>query len=1102
MKILWNIARWNYPPLQFDLKMKLTTLLLFTTLLGLQANNSYAQKTKITLDATNQTVASILDEIEATTEFRFVYNHQFVDVDRQVSLKVKRERIQSVLELLFANTDTQYQVKNKQVVLSAKTNTGPPKQQASTTQDPITVTGQVTNTDGVPLPGVSVVVKGTSRGVATDFDGNYQIVVPNSQSILVFTSIGYTEQEITVGNQTTINVTMEESVSQLDEVVLNAGYYKQEKKIATGNIAQVNSDIIETQPVNNPLEAIQGRMAGVYVTQNSGLPGGGLTIRIRGRNSLRNDGNDPLYIIDGVPFPSTPNTSSVITGGIIPNPNPLNAINPGDIESIEILKDADATAIYGSRGANGVVLITTKKGVSIDETRIQIDVQAGFSDVSNFVDLLNTPQYLEMRNEAFQNDGRVPTARDYDVNGTWSTDRYTDWQDVLLGGTMERYNYQASIFGGNEITRYNFSGGFLKQGTVFPGDFDYQRGSGLLSVEHTPKGGFSASFSVNYTSDRNILPSEVPTPIALQLAPNAPGLFNDDGSFNWENSTWINPLASLRNTIERRANTLVANSVLRYEIVKNLELKSNLGYTSFIQDEIGLNPISAQDPDSGNLQGSSFFNNRTITTWIAEPQISYKFNMPNTDFDFLVGSTFQSTKTEGRFVAASGFTNDELIKDLSSAGSTTNLSEFLQYNYNAFFGRINVNHKDRYILNLTGRRDGSSRFGADRRFGNFGAIGLAWVFTEESIIEKALPFISFGKLRGSYGTTGSDAIGDYGFLSTFSSTSTFQGVSGLQPERLANNEFGWETNRKLEAGLELGFLSNSILLNLGWFRNRSSNQLIGFPLPNITGFSSIIDNREATVQNSGLEVEISANPFSGTNFKWNTSLNVSFLDNELIEFPDIEKSVFANRLVVGESIFIIKRSELTGVDPETGSYSFVDVNGDGAISFPDDRQKIEEVTQEVFGGWNNSFSYKGLKLDVFLQFVKQNALGVASSFGMPGIFNNQPVTVLDRWQRPGDITNVQQFSRSGGPVFRSFNEFRASDGNVVDASFARIKNVSLSYSFPKNVSENLNINDLKLFVNAQNLFTFTNYQGLDPEFASVFILPPLRNITLGAQLTF
>ncbi|MFD2101411.1 SusC/RagA family TonB-linked outer membrane protein [Flagellimonas iocasae] len=970
-----------------------------------------------------------------------------------------------------------------------------------------TISGTITDMNGLPLGGVNVVVPSTNRGTISDMDGAYSIQA-GSNGLLVFSIVGFRTLEVPIDGRNIINVQMEEDITQLGEVVLNAGYYTVSEKERTGNIATVKASVMEKQPVGNPLAAMQGQLSGVNIVQNTGVPGGGFTVEVRGRNFLSGT-TEPLFIVDGVPFGSQSLGSSQVSNQIVGgNISPLNAINPNDIESIEVLKDADATAIYGSRGANGVVLITTKKGRA-GKTRFDAHLTTTFGKVSNFLELMNTQQYLETRREGIINDGFGAFLENPDFDfvwpdiKSWDNSRYTDWQRELIGGTSYRNNAQLSVSGGSDRTQFLVSGTFLKETTVFPGDSNYQRANMHSNVSHRSENGrFTLNFSIGYTLEDNTLPATDFTTEAYTLEPNAPRLFDDEGNINWENNTWDNPLAALDERYVALSNTLVSNVVLSYQLMPNLEFRSSLGYTNYQLDTYRTMPSSARNPGLG-LTPQSYSNLNTNASqresWIMEPQLNWKKDWSVFSMDVLLGTTFQEETTQQLVLRGIGFPNNGLIENMAAASGIEVISDtYGEYKYNAFFGRINLKFQDRYILNVTGRRDGSSRFGPGRQFGNFGAVGVAWLFSEEPIFGEG-SWLSFGKLRGSYGTTGSDNIGDYRFLDTYTVTGNdYDGVTTVQPTGIFNPQFGWEENQKLEGGLELGFFKDRFMVNTVWYRNRSTNQLVGIPLAATTGFSELTGNFDALVENTGWEIDLQTVNIRSKKFRWSTRFNLTIPKNRLVEFEGLETSTFANRYVIGEPLTIVRLYHSLGVDPETGSYQFEDYNDDGAITSTEDREWIEDLAPQYYGGLGNSLSLGNLSLDFFFQFKKQKAYNTLRFQSTPGFRGNVPVELFDRWQEPGDVTNIQR-AYSGLAPTGGLGQFQQeSNAAVSDASFVRLRNISLNYKLPK-LENGLDVN---VYLQGQNLWTLTDYRGPDPEQPSNTRLPPLRQISLGLQLSF
>ena len=965
----------------------------------------------------------------------------------------------------------------------------------------VPITGTVSDSQGV-LPGVNVQVKNKSVGTYTDGLGNFQINA-SPEDILVFSSIGYTTLEIVVGLQESFNVTLKSDETTLDEVLINAGYYKVKDRERTGNISKITAKDIETQPVTNVLAAMQGRMAGVNITQTTGVAGGGFDIQIRGLNSLRANGNTPLYIIDGVPY-ATESVGSFETSRVLAGENsPLNSLNPDTVASIEVLKDADATAIYGSRGSNGVILITTKKGKA-GKTQVQISSSTGSGTVTRFMDLMHTDQYLAMRKEAYVNDAIATyPANAYDVNGKWDQSRYTDWQKELIGGTATFTNMNARVSGGSAQTQYLFSSNLLHQTTVFPGDFKYKKLNAHLNVNHqSADQKFKMIFTGGYTIQNNNQPYLDLTRESRLLSPNAPALYDAEGNLNWEDNTFLNPLRHLNGKFDSRTYDLLANSTLSYQLFPTLEFTTAFGFSDLRHEESATAPSSINNPslDINASKSTLALNNANRQTWIVEPQLNWNYSLGRASISALVGGTMQTQKGIQTVYRGIGFTSDSMINNIGAAASVTAVqNDKTVYHYQAFFGRVNFNWDGTYLLNITGRRDGSSRFGPGKQFATFGAVGAGWIFSNEKWL-KDHPVLSFGKLRMSYGTTGSDQIGDYQFLDTFSSTGiAYEGVIGLEPTRLYNADFGWETNKKLEIGLETGFLKDRIMLTASWYSNQSSNQLVGIPLPSTTGFTSLQANLNATVQNRGLEFTLHTENFRGKHFSWSTNFNISTSKNKLLSFPGLEGSTYKNRFVVGEPLNIIKVYEYTGVNATTGLYEFTDFNGDGTISPNDDMKAIKDLNPQYFGGLQNQVRFKSFALDFLFQFVKQENYNILTTFPMPGTRNNQPSSISNQWQNQGDLADYQAFSVNKTPYKISYNQYSQSTASISDASYIRLKNIAFYYTIPKGMVPQLNC---RLSLQGQNLLTFTRFKGADPEFKLYDYLPPLKMITAGVEITF
>lgn len=1111
-------CRQGYPRrIRFIMKVSALYVLMITSAAMVQAHDIFGQglESRVTIGLEQETIKALFQKIKQQTGLSVAYTNNDIDKFPPITLKKEDFTVKEVLDGVLQGTNLIYTLKGKTIIIHQ---VDTPKQiddpdlninltNETSVNEVAVISGIVKDASTQePLAGVNVIVKGTTRGTATDAEGRFSISA-ESEETLVFSFIGYKTFETSVGSQSAINVTMEIDALSLKEVeVRSTGYWTDTKEKSTGNISKVSAKEIENQPVTNPLMALQGRMPGVDITPINGAPGSVVKIQIRGQNSLRFDGGYPLYVIDGVPIDSRPLQSasnSLFDNGF----DPLTTINPENIESIEVLKDAEATSIYGSRGANGVVRITTKHRINPGKTSLTANFYQGVGKIPHMVDLLNTKEYVQMRKEAYANDGVTPfgyAARDL---LQWDTTRNTNWQKELLGGSAKITDAQLALSGGNSNTTFTFGGGYHKENVVYSGDFGFERLSGNFSLNHfSSDKKFNANVSVNYGSTNNKMFDDLNfISYALNLPPNAPKLYNENGELNWEHGpdgfgTWTNPISFLKRTHDSNTATLVANSVLSYEVLPGLSVKLNAGFTELNGKEHIKNPISSNDPAliSNYSTGSSTFGSNHRRSWILEPQAVYTKEIGNHHFDAVIGTTWQESKAEYNSVVGTGYNSDALLNTIKGAATTTNNTDESQYRYNAFFARLGYNWGEKYLLSLSGRKDGSSRFGPGKQFGTFGAISAGWIFSKESFIENN-GILSFGKLRGSFGTTGNDGIGDYQYYNTYSITQyQYQGGVGLHPSALFNPDFAWEKTKKLEGGIELGFLENRITLEASWYRNRSSNQLVDYQLPATTGFPSVLTNFNAVIENSGWEFLLTTINVNNGNFRWSTSLNFTVPQNKLVEFDGLEESSYATFYKIGEPLSIQRLFVWKDINPETGLHELVDKNEDG--NYDDaDMEFMKPTGRKYYGGLYNSVRYKGIEVSFLIQFSKQDAFVLPPT--LPGYYGQQNVDVLNRWQEEGDITNIGMYSQRSAN--RSFfgNYIRYSDYSIRDVSFLRLKTISISYRFPSRLIENLKLAEARVFVYAQNLLTITgNDKVLDPE--TINSLPPLRMISVGAQVKF
>lgn len=953
-----------------------------------------------------------------------------------------------------------------------------------------TVQGTVTEHQ-LPLSGAMITEKGTDNHTFSDSQGNYQLTLTTDQAILIIETPNLSIREEEVKNRTIIPIECAEDTIGLNEVVLNAGYYTVKDKERTGSIARITAKEIEKQPVDNVLATLQGRMAGVEIIQDSGNAGGGFQIKIRGTNSLRAEANAPLYVVDGMPYNAEEVGYTTTSGNRSSLSNPIASLNIANIESIEVLKDADATAIYGSRGANGVVLITTKKGGQ-GETKVTVQSDIGFSKITRTIKLMNTSQYLNMRNRAFIFDGidNYPSNA-YDINGTWDQTKNTDWQKELIGNIAFSNNFRTSITGGNNLINYTLGYNHSNQKSVYPGNFYYKKNNYNVALNYKDKNEkFNIIFSSNYNLQDNNQPSTDLTTVARELAPNAPNLYSSDGTLNWENNTWENPLALLESKFLLNSSNLISNALINYNW-KNFKFNVNLGYNKYINTEYRTFPSTMRNPNLGLGSESStveyFSSNRD--SWIIEPQMNFNKRWENHTIEWTIGTTFQQANEKRLSISAAKFPNNNMLMSLSSAAlQIVGLDDAKEYKYLAVYSRLNYKYNEKYIFNFTGRRDGSSRFANENRFANFGAVGVAWLFSKENIFKK-MNGLNFGKIRSSYGITGSDNIGDYQYLDNYQmNANQLLGNSGLKPIRLYNPNYKWEINKKFEIALEMAFLNNRLAFDIAYYSNYSDNQLVGISIPSTTGFSSYNGNLDASVNNYGWELNLNTQNISNSNFKWFSNFNLSINRNKLVKFPNLDASAYANTYIIGQPLNSIKLYKFKNYNNQTGLIEFEDANNDGNITAAFDKIALATLDPKFYGGLNNQFNYKNFTLNFLIQFVKQQRQNYYTN-SIPGTMVNQ---MQNHSNYPLDYT-----TRSS-QISANYNLMKNSDLSIVDASYIRFKNIALAYEMPK-IDDKIKS---ELYLQGHNLFTITSYKGGDPEFKYNRFLPPLKTVVIGWKLTF
>jgi TonB-linked SusC/RagA family outer membrane protein len=1078
--------------------MRLTTVILIASLMQLSAAG-FAQK--ITLNQRSTTLESLLKEIRRQSGYDYYYGNKVIAKSQKLDVTVTNVSVTEALESILKGLPLTYEIAENMILIK--------KKEAPSLLDrimdrfrAIDVKGKILDENGAPLVGATVAVKGTNRLVKTDINGVFFISGVDEKASLVITYIGYEAREVDAASDMG-SLTLNVNNSKLDEIQV-IGYGTTTQRLNTGNVSTVVASVIEKQPVTNVLSSLIGRVPGMFVQTANGLPGGNITVQIRGKSSIR-AGSEPLYLIDGTPFMSTPFVmdDKAINGSL----SPFNVLNPADIESISVLKDADATAIYGSRGANGVVLITTKKGQA-GQVVTDVKLNQGFSKVSSLPKVLGLADYLKIRKEAFANDGLTPSSDPLSASYApdltiWDQTKSTDWGEYLLGGTGHSTDLSANISGGDKNTKFIFGSNYRTEKSVLPGTNKYERSGFHMSVQHTSANNrFSASMLTNYSADNNntVSPSFFQFASNVFLPPNFP-LYDNTGELYFLPgfSPNLNPLAQIRKTSKTKSENLGANATIGYLILPGLNLKTNLGFQRQAQSLILLDPLTSQnpfDPDYPPLSTTDFGDgsNRSV---IIEPQIDYILNLRNSTFSALIGGTYQSTSYENGVINASNFSSESLLENILAASVITpTINTRYDYKYASAFARINYRYSEKYLVNVSIRRDGSSRFGPENRFGNFGAVSGAWIFSKEKWLE-SINWLTFGKLRASYGITGNDQISNYQYLNLYSNTGySYQNIKGLGPSVTGNNQYRWETNKKLEFGLEVGLLKDRFIVNISRYMNNTGNQLVPYILPYTAQFFSYQTNLPADIENSGWEYELNTKNIETKNFKWTSTFNLTSGKSVLKDFPTIAKSGLQNQYKVGESLTRIYGYKYLGADAKTGSPLY-QLGADGTTNAPvfaDLFNTIGDSNPKYYGGFGNTIIYKSIQLDVFASFSSQQ---LKSNLNYPGGLYNNFSIVSNRWQTEGQITQIPRPTTQLDAVY---NNYLQSSAQLFKTTYLRIKNISLSYSIPEKLSQKAGLKQVRFFAEGQNIITWWNKDIplYDPE--SGVNIPAMRSVSFGLQV--
>lgn len=938
-----------------------------------------------------------------------------------------------------------------------------------------TVTGTVTSgEDDSELPGVNVIVKGTTQGTVTDVNGAYSLEVDGTESVLVFSSVGFVSEEVAVGNQVTIDMVLNPDITALEEIVV-VGYGTVKKSDLTGAVGSVETEQMQNQVLTGIEQGLRGQVAGVHVSQQSGAPGRGLNVTIRGVSTL-SASSAPLYVIDGVP---------VAYG--------LDQINPNEIESIEILKDASSTAIYGSRGANGVVMITTKSGKGKGAFGVDVSAYFGQARAARTLDVANGPQYAELMNERSANDGGQPIYTDQEIA---SMPTY-DWQDLVLQDAPVQ-NYDLSVFGSSDKTSYNIMMNYFDQAGIIKASA-FQRGSLRLNLSSDISKKFNISTNLMIgRARRDMVPDGGEGGGLLPALTTLPMMSprNEDGEYNLTQELYPetanlvgNPLMAIENNDNFETTTRILGNVsLRYNFIEDLSLTVLLGVDNetreynFYSPSVVLGSNGVARVDKGF---NYFYTNQNI--------LNYKKEFNDHSLDVTGLFEWTTFETNSLRTSGSGFFTDALryhLLDLAESQNPASTAQGTESQIASFMGRINYAFRGKYLITGAVRADGSSKFGSGNKWGTFPSAAIAWRISDEDFMQNNGVFSNL-KLRVSWGQTGNQNFPSFQSLATYGTLLTNNGETqtvALQPNNLPNEELKWETTVSSNIGLDFGFIDDRLMFSAEYYTKKTEDLLAYVPLPPSVGFGSIIQNI-GNIENKGFEFTADALIFDG-DFRWGLNANFSYNKNKVLELaggsdiigdalpkPMGQMHIIREGLPLG-SFWAHRES---GYD-ETGAITYVDTNDDGVIN-DEDKVIQGDPWPDFFYGMTNNFSWKNFDLSIFIQGVEgADVINASKFFGIEGMYRGRNVPIEyynDHWMMDGSNPDPAH----GGLFVSKSNTGNGSERFIEDASYLRIKNVRLTYNIP---STNISwLRNASVFVSGDNLLTITDYSWYDPE-ASIY----------------
>ena len=1068
--------------------MRLSVFFLLLFVAQTFATVTYSQQTRLTFKMQDAKVIDVLSKIEDESEFFFLFNQKLVNVDRQVTVDAKNESIDKILSGIFEDTNVSYLVKDRQIILTTDSKA---LDSGENQQKP--VSGKVTDVSGNPIPGVSIVIKGTSTGTITNANGSFSFPKLPDNTTLLFSFIGMKTQEVLVGDKSIINITMEDLSIGLNEVIA-VGYGTVKKKDVTGAVATVSSKDFESRPTSHIGDALEGKIAGVQISKPSGQPQAGYNITIRGINTIT-AGSNPIFIVDGVPTES------------------INQIEPTDIESISILKDASAAAIYGASGANGVVLITTKRGGN-QETRVSFNTYFGVANVAKTMDVLNASQYKDLMSEM-------------NYNTDWTLyDGNTNWQNEVFR-TGQTQSYQLSVTGGNEKTSFYLSGSYFNQDGVIIAN-SMGKYSFRVNLDHKVSNFLKIGTSVSYNKWHDVGVSEGgrwDMGNGFLTASPVIKTFNPDGSFTSDPflADLENPVAILTADDHGYNNyRFNGNAYAELSLRKDLKFKSMLG----IEEQNG-NYHSWVDPlrsrAGRNYQGIAGYSSSLSFYWISENTFSYNKTIGQHTFGAMAGYVASKINGENASITAKNFG--------SSAVHTVNAGTQIGAGYDesaksnaSYLGRINYAYADKYLLTANFRADGSSVFGANHKWGYFPSFSAGWRISKEGFYGEN-NVLSDLKLRAGWGEVGNDQIGNYASWGIVGPNAVYviggQTVPGTAITQMENADLRWEKTAQTNIGIDASFLKNRITFTTDYYIKNTNDMLLNAPIPYSIGLgwassnSSVATKNVGSMTNKGFEFQVGSKNLVGE-LKWTTDFNISFNRSEITKLEEsvpIMGGFIDNRSASaiaqeGQPLGTFYGYVADGVDPETGYMKYKDLDNSGDLS-DGDKTIIGNANPKFTYGLTNNFSFKRVTFSFFFQGVQGNQIFNASRIVTEGMYYpvNQLATVLTRWEKPGDITNMPASDRDN-----LNHNSDVSSRYVENGSYLRLKSTTLGYDLPKSICSKVRAQKLYVYVTGENLLTFTKYSGFDPEVSAYGVgiapgvdfgsYPQSRSFMFGLNLTF